>query len=97
MMSEDSDMNGNVETLEDMTEHLHSRDEFTSFLVQLIKDYESKPDEWENASLAEFLHGMMGFCQRMEGYYSNMGINIDCEKPSWRLFADLLLAARVYE
>ena len=93
-MIEEKDDN---DDLEESTQSINSKEEFALFLERLRIDYQTNEDEWENTSLPEYFHGMIGFCMQADNYYQNIGVDFDCEQPSWRLFADILLAARVYE
>ncbi len=76
---------------------IQSKADFTAFLPVLLQNYQSHPEEWENDNLELFLQGLAGFIENIEGYYKNVGLNVDLQNPSWRVFADALLAARVYE
>lgn len=78
-------------------EQIGSRSDFCTFTRELLENFRQHPDEWENASLEDFLRALAGFAENMDGYYSNIGATIDCDVPNWRIFADMLLAARVYE
>jgi hypothetical protein len=74
-----------------------SKTDFAEFARLLLRNYRDHPDEWGNRSLDQFLQGLVGFVESQEGYYRNVGAALDLERPSWRVFADILLAARVYE
>jgi hypothetical protein len=80
-----------------MAEKITTKDEFVAFAKALLANFQQHPEEWENNTLVLFLHGLAGFAQNSEGYYANIGVAADPAQPSWRTFADLLLAARVYE
>jgi hypothetical protein len=85
------------ERIYNLRNRINSRDDFIELLLLLREDFRLNSQEWENASLDQFLDGLMGFARSMDGYYKNKGLSIDLEKPQWRVFADILLAARVYE
>ena len=85
------------DALVDVAAGISSREEFIQFLSELSANLASHGDEWENGSLELFLGAMKRFTERADGYYQDIGEAIDCDKPSWRLFADILLAAKVYE
>ena len=70
----------------EQAEKISSQQEFVEFLKALKKDFKENTTEWENDDLISFLNGL-------EGY------NIDKpqEELSWKVFAEILLAARVYE
>jgi hypothetical protein len=73
-----------------------SRAEFVRFVDYLNADFRERPDEWENNTLEGFLGGLSGFAQDMAGFYKNMGESIDVETVTWRMAAQMLLAAKVY-
>ena len=83
------------ESLADLAKEISTKEDFVAFLRLLRKDFHQEKDEWENQTLEQFLEGLYGFSGDMDGYYS--GKDIDVQKPSWRLFAEVLLASRVYE
>ncbi len=83
--------------LVDVAATINNRNEFIKFLDELTKNLSSHGSEWENGSLDLFLEAMKRFTESAEGYYQNIGESVDCNRPSWRLFADILLAAKVYE
>ena len=89
-------MNTNSKAIEDITEGIQTKEDFESFLLLLIEDLKKKSD-WENNDLESYLRGLYGFVKDISGYYKNLRENIDTHKPSWRILADILLAARVYE
>ncbi len=88
-------MQTKYETLETVAERVETRADFERFLRLLVDDYRRNGKEWENHELHHFLSGLEGFTRDMTGYFRNT--KVDSEQPSWRLFATMLLAARVYE
>ena len=46
--------------------------------------------------LASFLAAMSAWSEDMEGFYENSGEDL-ASLPPWRVLADILMAARVYE
>jgi hypothetical protein len=40
---------------------------------------------------------MMAYSQDIQGYYKNSNQNVDADIPSWKVFADILLGAKIYE
>lgn len=67
-------------------EEINNQKDFVKFLNSLQKDLQENLSEWENDSLAKFLDALKGYCS-----------DKDQKKTSWKTFAELLLAARVYE
>ncbi|MDK2125632.1 DUF7660 family protein [Parachitinimonas caeni] len=78
---------------------INSRDGLISLLKQMALDLRENPDEWENRNLEDFLEAMASWIEDMDGYYENLGISkeVGLEDFKWRILADVLLAARVYE
>jgi len=70
----------------DQAKKVSSQQEFIEFLKSLRRDFSENPNDWENNDLISFLEGI-------EGYI----LDIPQEKPSWEVFAKILLAAKVYE
>ena len=87
----------NLPEIGDQALQIKTRNDFVNFLKTLLNDYQESKDEWENSTIESFLNGLIGFTIDAKGYYSNISEDIDVENPSWRLFADLLLSARIYE
>jgi hypothetical protein len=65
---------------------INSQHDFSDFLKSLKKNLQENKDEWENDSLESFFDGLQGYCMDKQQ-----------EVPTWKVFAELLLAARVYE
>ena len=68
------------------------RDSFGDFLEVVLGDLvASGATEWENRNLADFLAALAVFAEaRVVG-------RDDQEQPSWRLFAEMIVAATGYE
>lgn len=85
------------DALVETAERITGRAEFTDFVRALLENFRRHPEEWQNTTLEDFVKGLAGFVENMDGYYANIGAKLNCDIPSWRVFADILLAARVYE
>jgi hypothetical protein len=85
------------DALVERAEGIQSKEDFTAFLQLLAQNFRDHPEEWENNTLDQYLQGICGFADGIEGYFSNVGVGIDTKKPGWRVFADILLAGRIYE
>lgn len=80
------------------TSEIKSREDFSNFLSFLIESLKNNPSDWSNFSLTEFLEAAKSWTEDMDGYYENLKIkDADLETGSWRVFADILMAARIYE
>jgi len=44
-----------------------------------------------------FIEGIASFAQDIDGYYKNMEFDTTAETPTWRIFAQILKGATVYE
>ena len=81
------------EDILDGTENIKTRTDFNEFL----KNFRSDSDTWENNNLANFLEALEGYSEDIDGYYKNMKFKRNPNEPSWRLFAQFLSGAAVYE
>ena len=87
-------MNGNE--LYYVAEAVKSRNDFLDFLDELKENYSSHRDEWDNDNLEAFLEGYSAFADSIGGYYKNMHEEVDIETITWRMAAQMLLAAKVH-
>ena len=89
------DSNPEPDTLE--TSAISSRQDFIIFLQRLLADYSKSGNNWENQSLGDFLESLSAYATDVPDYYKNMSIAVDADTASWRVFADMLRGATVYE
>lgn len=82
--------------LVDFAKEISSKDEFDFFLQCLVKDYVDNKNEWENVDLLNYLVGLSRYVPDMEGYYQNIGEKLDVNIITWRIAAEMLIAASVY-
>jgi len=69
-----------------------SRDDFADLLQAVLQDYEGGGKlEWEKATLDRFLDGLTAFS------WARVAGQADQETPTWRLFAEMIVAATGYE
>ncbi len=85
-----------MKAIEDEVPSIRTHHDLASFVQRLVREFNDRPDEWENADLASFLEALAGWIEDMDGYYANMGEPFP-DPPHWRTFADMLLGARVYD
>lgn len=74
-------------------EFVLTRDDLSAFLYAVLNDFErgGGREEWENATLDRFLDGLAAFAlARVHGAGEQ-------EDASWRLFAQMIVAATGYE
>ncbi len=79
-----------------MHETISSKADFVNFVRSLRKSLKQDPSSWENDTLESFLGALERFADDIDGYYLNRGEDLP-EAPTWRMFAEILDAARVYE
>ncbi len=79
-----------------MLENIKTRSELSEFVTALLRDLEKNKDEWENATLSSFLEAISAWVKDMDGYYKNHGKPFT-ENQSWKTFAEILYAAKMYE
>ena len=79
-----------------MHEAITSKADFVNFVRSLKESFKEDPYSWQNDTLESFLGALEGFADDIDGYYLNRGENLP-EKPTWRMFAEILDAARIYD
>ncbi|WP_444921819.1 hypothetical protein ACJJID_05465 [Microbulbifer sp. CnH-101-G] len=75
---------------------IKTRDDFSKFVLDILNDYKNNSSSWENADLASFLEAIAAWADDMDGFYANQGEEIP-ENIHWKVFAEILYAARMYE
>lgn len=85
-------MSNNLDTFK-----VTDRKSFAIFIQLLRKDLFENPQDWENKNLHDFLEALSAYTEDIKGYYDNMKINVDADKPDWNTFADIFLGAKIYE
>ena len=83
-------------TLPEQARAVKTREDLVAFLAALRADFARNPRTWTNADLASFLEAMAAWSEDMDGYYAGTGEDM-ARVPPWRVLADILMAARVYE
>ncbi|HNB51328.1 MAG TPA: hypothetical protein PK530_05275 [Anaerolineales bacterium] len=72
-----------------LVEQDDSKETFLTFVTALQADWEKGQLAWENPDLERFLEAMYAWT-------NDMGTRIP-DVASWRTFADMLYAAKIYE
>ena len=74
-----------------MIGRIDSKESFLEFVAALRADWESRANqtEWENPDLGRFL-------ESMQAWSEDMGERVPTA-PSWRTFAEMLYAGKIYE
>jgi hypothetical protein len=74
-----------------------TRIQFIEFLKEFRKDLSDDKSNWENRTLEEFLEAMERCTEDVQGFYDNMKMDVDADKPTWENFKTLLKGASIYE
>jgi hypothetical protein len=85
-----------VLTNKDQLNQICCRKDLVVFLTELHQNFKRDPKSWENDNLGAFLEALAAWSADMDGYYKNSG-QVLPETPEWKTFAEMLLAARIYE
>lgn len=90
-------MDSNLESDALATSAIRSRQDFIIFLHQLRADYLKIGKDWKNQNLSDFLEALSAYTADIPGYYNNMSVAVNADTASWRVFADMLRGATIYE
>ena len=82
--------------LHEMKDSIVTKDDLASFVEMLRQDFLTNVEEWENPDLEGFLEAMGAWIISMDNAYRNMGKTVPVQ-PDWKVFADILYAAKIYE
>lgn len=83
-------------TLDEQVEKIRSQQDFILFVKALAEDFKQNKDQWENQNISAYLDTIGAWVADMEGYFTNIG-QLPPQNPNWRLFGQILLAAKFYE
>lgn len=79
-----------------MEKKIETKDDFIRFLESHLDDLKNHPNDWENKTLPDYLEAIINWTEDMEGYYINNHLPIP-NNVNWKVFADILIAAKIYE
>ncbi|WP_435846109.1 DUF7660 family protein [Streptomyces huasconensis] len=79
-----------------MAQEVDDREGLARFLQEAASDLSDNQASWENVTLADFLEAWAAWLQDMPGWCANRGEHVP-DRPSWKLVAHMVMAARVYE
>ena len=75
---------------------IKTKSDFINFVELLLENLKNNPEEWENKTLPNFLDAIASWTEDMDGYYINNNLPIP-ENIDWKVFANILAAAKIYE
>lgn len=73
-----------------------TRDDLVALIHCLSKESLNDKNSWENKDLSSYLEAVASWIEDMDGFYENIGKPLP-DDTAWSVFADILMAARVYE
>jgi hypothetical protein len=73
------------------------KESYSNTEVHTREDFKMRSEKWKNNNLELFLKAMIVYSEDIDGYYKNFKHKIDADIPSWRVFADIMRGAIVYE
>lgn len=73
------------------------RQSFILFINSLKNDLDTQPQKWTNLTLSDYFDAISSYTEDLQGYYNNTDQNTNADTPSWKTFADILMAASMYE
>jgi hypothetical protein len=73
------------------------RKSFIDFLEHFHQELLTNNDSWENKTLSDFLEALTRYAADIQGYYDNTNQNINADTATWKIFADMLQGAKIYE
>lgn len=82
--------------ISDKIKSISSKADFVGFVECLIGSLKNNPEEWQNKTLSAYLEAIAHWTEDMDGYYGNNNLPIP-ENIDWKVFADILTAAKIYE
>ena len=71
--------------------------ELAIFIKKLRQNLIDDSNSWENINLSDFLDALASWTEDMDGYYKNTDQVDRLDQPDWKTFAEMLIAARIYE
>ena len=73
-----------------------TKEDFIFFVQLLAKDFVNNNNQWKNDDIYSYLEAISGWTMDIEGYYKNKGEDFN-EEFNWRIMAEILYAAKMYE
>ncbi len=87
----------NSDDICDVAPQIETRGDFVKFLKNLEMNNVHCGSDWENDTLDRYIEAMGRWTHDCDGYFKNTDQDVNPDLPTWKLFAEILLAAKVYE
>ena len=75
---------------------INTREDLVRFIDEMRSTYKKNKGAWSNKDLPSYLEAMSAWIGDMDGYYENINETLP-DKPTWKMFAQILAAATIYE
>ncbi len=82
--------------LNDQVEAVEDRAQLVAFIQALSKEFIANPRQWQHETIDQYLEALGAWIDDMDGYFINQGQQPPKE-PTWKLFAQICIAAKYYE
>ena len=85
--------------MKELHEHISeidTKEKFLVFLNHLIRNLKNNSKSWHNNTLESYLEGIESWVDDMDGYYENTCQEVP-KNFDWKILADILYAAKLYE
>ena len=79
-----------------LANNISTKEELSDFVIVLAQDFVDNQSDWENQDLLAFLEAVSAWIKDMDGFYARQDREFPQNIP-WKVFADILLAAKNYE
>jgi len=79
-----------------LVNNISTKEELSDFVLILAQDFVDNKSDWENQDLFAFLEAVSAWIKDMDGFYTQQNKELPQNIP-WKIFADILLAAKNYE
>jgi len=86
-----------MENFTEIINKIKTKEDFIKFVELLNIDFKENSEEWENKNIPDYLEALSRWTNdNMNGYYKYIDFPLP-ENIDWRIFADILMAAKMYE
>ncbi len=87
----------NDENIDDGTIDIKDKETFINFVKVLKSDYKNNNKQWSANNIDDFIENIISYTKDIDGYYKNMNFETSPKIPTWRIFAQILKGATIYE
>lgn len=85
-----------MEEFANKARNIKTKEDFIDFMDDLIEDLKNNPEDWTHKKLGNYLMALQGWAVDMDDFYTEHRKPIP-ENVNWSVFADMLVAAKMYE